>query len=199
MTIKKILWLGPKKPELADWLETQGWLVFDTEGALSPEYPILEEVDWLISYGYRHIIRPDVLALFPNRALNLHISYLPWNRGADPNLWSFLEDSPKGVTIHLIDEGLDTGPVLAQREVVFGPGHTLGTSYKLLCLEIESLFMETWPLIAQGQIEAKMQTGEGSFHKVKHKAPFAHLLHSSWETPVADLVGKGIKEPALIN
>ena len=38
----------------------------------------------------------------------MHISYLPFNRGAHPNYWSFKDNSPKGVTIHFIDNGIDT-------------------------------------------------------------------------------------------
>ncbi|MCL0081308.1 hypothetical protein M1N64_03665 [Peptococcaceae bacterium] len=46
---------------------------------------------------------------FQGRAINLHISFLPWNRGADPNFWSFIENAPVGVSIHYLDEGIDTG------------------------------------------------------------------------------------------
>eukprot|EP00392_Amoebophrya_sp_AT5.2_P019205 g19951.t1 len=63
--------------------------------------------DYCVSYGYRHIIRTPVIeGMFDRkRIINLHISYLPYNRGADPNLWSILERTPPGVTIHHIDEG----------------------------------------------------------------------------------------------
>ena len=44
------------------------------------------------------------------------MSYLPWNRGADPNFWSILEDTPKGVTIHIMDESIDTGDILYQKD-----------------------------------------------------------------------------------
>ena len=86
--------------------------------------------DALVSYRYRHILKGDVLGAFPDRAWNLHISLLPWNRGADPNLWSFLERTPKGVTIHHMDEGLDTGDLVAQRELHFDlDAHTLDSAY----------------------------------------------------------------------
>ena len=52
------------------------------------------------------------------RAINLHISYLPWNRGADPNLWSAV-GMPKGVTIHYINDGFDTGDILFQKAILF--------------------------------------------------------------------------------
>lgn len=185
--MSKILWLGPERPFLTNWLEDDGHIVFRTEEPLLPEYPILEEVDWLISYGYRHIVRPEILQLFPNRILNLHISYLPWNRGADPNLWSFLEDTPKGVTIHLMDEGLDTGPIFAQKEIQFEAGHSLASSYDVLNQEMEKLFVETWPLIVTQQVHPIPQVGKGSQHRVKDKTPLMHLLHSGWATPVDEL------------
>ena len=56
-----------------------------------------------------------MLDRLPDRVVNLHIAYLPYNRGADPNLWSVLEDTPAGVSIHYVDEGVDTGDIIAQR------------------------------------------------------------------------------------
>ena len=46
--------------------------------------------DFIVSYGYRHILSKNILDLLPNKIINLHISYLPYNRGADPNFWSFM-------------------------------------------------------------------------------------------------------------
>ena len=66
---------------------------------------IAEQYDFIISFGYRHIIKEDIIDKFINKIINLHISYLPYNKGADPNLWSYLENTPKGVTIHYIDKG----------------------------------------------------------------------------------------------
>ena len=53
--------------------------------------------------------------------VNLHISYLPWNRGAHPNFWSFFDATPTGVSIHLIDKGIDTGPIIVQKKVKLDP------------------------------------------------------------------------------
>ena len=50
----------------------------------------------LVSFGYRFILPGDLLARFPDRAVNLHIAYLPWNRGAHPNVWSAYEGTPAG-------------------------------------------------------------------------------------------------------
>jgi methionyl-tRNA formyltransferase len=60
------------------------------------------DADFIVSYGYRYMLRRPIIGTVP--AINLHISYLPWNRGADSNLWSWIDGTPKGVTIHDIDE-----------------------------------------------------------------------------------------------
>lgn len=105
-------------------------------------------------------------------------------------MWSFLEDTPKGVTIHCIDEGIDTGKILAQREVIFGASETLHSSYDKLSLAMEELFMEKWYDIRSGTVIPISQPAGGSYHRSKDLIPFEHLLTHGWDTPVAELVGK---------
>jgi methionyl-tRNA formyltransferase len=159
---------------------------------LTAQSEILEGVDWLVSYGYRYILREKVLEKFPRRAINLHIAYLPWNRGADPNLWSFLEDTPKGVTIHYMDPGIDTGEILAQREVTFGPDETLRTTYDKLTDAMVELFMEVWPEIRTGRRRSFVQPKGGTFHRIRDRAKVEHLLYKGWDTPVSFLIGKAL-------
>ena len=45
----------------------------------------------------------------------MHISYLPFNKGYYPNLWSHLDSTPSGVSIHEIDKGIDTGKILKKK------------------------------------------------------------------------------------
>ena len=97
-----ILLLGPYRKKLIDFLSSFGDKVKTTEAPLTGDSECLCNIDFIISYGCRHILRKDILDKFPNKAINFHISLLPWNKGADPNLWSFLEDSPKGVTAHYL-------------------------------------------------------------------------------------------------
>lgn len=121
--------------------------------------------DSVISYGYRHIIAAEVLAARADRFINMHIAYLPFNRGADPNAWSFLDNTPKGVSIHLIDSGVDTGRILAQKEVEFDEKvETLAHTYSVLHSEIQALFYENWDAIRTGALKGVPQTGEGTFH-----------------------------------
>lgn len=186
-----VLLLGPHRPQLMDFIQASGDRVIEFEQAIdSLNHPVLQDIDYIVSYGYRHIIRPEVLDRFFQKAINIHISLLPWNRGADPNLWSFLEDTPKGVTIHYIDRGIDTGDILAQKELFFQENETLRTSYEKLCQAGEALFMEKWPAIAQGRLNAFPQQGKGSFHYSKDRKPYEKLLTQGWDTPVVQLIGK---------
>ena len=144
---------------------------------------------FLVSYGYRYIIKKDILDKLCNSAINLHISFLPWNRGADPNFWSFIEGTPKGVTIHHLDEGVDTGDIIVQKEIEFDSDNndTLATSYDKLQQEIQQLFMLNWVDIKDGNIPRKRQVGKGSLHKAKDKESISHILTDGWNTPISVL------------
>jgi methionyl-tRNA formyltransferase len=110
--------------------------------------------DFIISFGYRHIIKKEVIELFKNNnIINLHISYLPYNRGSDPNFWSIVDNTPSGVTIHLIDEKLDTGNILLQERIFFDYDiDTLESSYNKLINRITLLFLNNWELIKNKRI-----------------------------------------------
>ncbi len=184
-----ILILGPERSAIKSFISSIGDTVRFTEDKLTANSKQVEWSDFLISYGYRYIVKTDVLDLFPQKAINLHISYLPWNRGADPNLWSFLDDTPKGVTIHYLEKGLDTGAILAQKEIVHHPDDTLRTSYERLAEIIELLFIQVWPDIRAGRQKAIPQPQGGTSHRLRDSKAYEQLLTQAWDTPVADLIG----------
>lgn len=187
-----ILLLGPERQTLIDTLTAAGDAVLCTDEKITVDSDTVTWADFLISYGYRHIISAEVLEKFPRKAINLHISYLPWNRGADPNLWSYLDDTPRGVTIHYLDEGLDTGDILIRKEVPDRPDDTLRTSYDRLSAAVESLLAELWPKIRSGLLPGYPQPSGGSRHRLRDRRDFRHLLTKGWDTPVADLIGRAL-------
>ena len=122
-----VLYLGPERPVFEKYFHSVGDSIKRYEETLTPDNSVLQDVEFIVSYGYQKIIKQNVLDLFVGRVINLHISLLPWNRGADPNFWSFIEHTPKGVTIHQIEAGIDTGAILVQKEVSFTEDETLRT------------------------------------------------------------------------
>lgn len=183
-----ILFLGPMESPLFEWLKSNGESVIQTSDKITPEFITSNKVSFLVSYGYRHILKKNVLELLPDRAVNLHISFLPWNKGADPNFWSFVEDTPKGCTIHYLDEGVDTGDIIAQKELRFDSDlETLATSYEKLQAAMQDLFKQNWGSIKGGNCQRQKQVGKGSTHRVKDKEGLSHLLTDGWNTPVSVL------------
>ena len=184
----RILYLGPEG-KIPNWLKSIGEEITQTETAVVAED--VQRFDFLISYGYRHIIKPDVLALFPNRAINLHASYLPWCRGSDVILWSVVdENTPHGVTIHYLDEGIDTGDIIIQGLVpVDDCNDTLRTLYERHHNWLQRLFKENWMSIRDGEFMGNQQTGLGSYHTVADRSKVEHLLHDQWDTPIIYLIG----------
>ncbi len=88
----------------------------------------LEEhgVELVVLAGYMHLLTEPFLSRFPQRIVNVHPSLLPAFPGAhaiDDALAAGVATT--GVTVHRVDEGLDTGPVIAQEEVVVEPRGTL--------------------------------------------------------------------------
>lgn len=188
----RVLLLGPERPHLKKFIEEGGDEVWSTSSPIHCADAI-RDFDFIVSYGYKHILGAEIVETFWRRAINLHISLLPWNRGADPNLWSFLEDTPKGVTIHYIDFGIDTGDIIVQKRVSYLPDDTLRTSYNRLALEVENLFMQHWSDIRTGNIIATPQPkGQGSYHRSSDKEKYKHLLTLGWDTPVRGLIGTAL-------
>ena len=97
----------------------------DTRDAAMAEWLASHDVGIVVCAGYMHLLRPVFLSRFPSRVVNVHPALLPAFPGAHA-----VEDAlaagatETGATVHLVDEGIDTGSVLAQEAVAVLPGDT---------------------------------------------------------------------------
>jgi methionyl-tRNA formyltransferase len=83
------------------------------------------DVEVLVVVAFGHILRPSTLAAVPRGAVNVHASLLPRWRGVAPIERALLAgDAVTGVSLMVLDEGVDTGPVLAQRRIAIDAGET---------------------------------------------------------------------------
>lgn len=115
---------------------------------------------------FDYIFSPELLSVFPRGIVNLHPSLVPWNRGQYPNVWSIVEGTPSGVTLHWVDKGIDTGDVIAQRSVPPEPVDTGATLYRKLETAGVSLFKDEWPSIRSGSAKRQPQPAQGgSYHR----------------------------------
>lgn len=83
-------------------------------------------IDWLVLAGYRRILGPEVVRRYRGRIVNVHPADTREHQGLHGYRWAFERGLEKTrVTVHLVDEGLDTGPIVAQREVDLRGAQTL--------------------------------------------------------------------------
>ena len=172
---KKCLFLGYNKDTttLIDSVQELGggggWTVNHSDTVLSNEF--VKKYDAIVSFGYRHIIKQELLDSIKIPIINLHIAYLPYNKGAHPNFWSFVENTPAGITIHEVDKGIDTGRIILNKMIDFNiiknKNLSFSQTYKILINEIENLFKENIKQLLNKDYEGHPQIGKGSYHNSK--------------------------------
>ena len=128
---------------------------------------------------------PSRLELPPYGSLNVHASLLPAYRGAAPIPAAILAgDSVTGVTIMRMDEGMDTGPVLAQTECSIAPDDTTGSLTAKLARKGARLLIQTLPGWLDGEIQPQPQDdAQATYCRPLDKADG----HLDWTRPAAHL------------
>jgi methionyl-tRNA formyltransferase len=154
----------PKRRRYGDELVAEAGSLPIFDGSRLREPAVLHSLRELdchvaVSILFGYILRPEFIALPTAGCINLHPSLLPYNRGAHPNVWSIIEGTPAGTTLHYIDPGVDTGDIIAQREVVVKPIDTGETLYRRLEQASLDLFKETWPAVRAGAAPRLKQSG----------------------------------------
>lgn len=134
----------------------------------------VSQFDWIVSAGFRHMVPENVLQQVSN-SCNVHTSYLPWGRGAHPNVWAIAYGEPAGVSIHVMTAGLDEGPIYAQRRVHTTFGDVGKDLYDRLQESAYLLFVATWPNIRDGNIDPVPQPSGGSYHESRDLSLLAEL------------------------
>jgi methionyl-tRNA formyltransferase len=123
----------------------------------------------IVVVAYGRIIPPWMLTLPRLGCINLHGSLLPKYRGAAPIQWAVaMGDAFTGNTTMLLEEGLDTGPILLQQTVEIGPNQTAVDLFDILARAGAPLVVETLAGLADGSVKGEPQNHEG--------ATFAPLL-----------------------
>ena len=149
---------------------------------------ILEQSDLFVISAFGKILRPTVLSIPRLGCLNTHASLLPAYRGAAPINWALIKgESQTGVTIMLLDEGIDTGPILARRALPIDPADDAHTLLFKLAEAGGALLLETMERYVAGEIKPMPQPTEG--------ASYAPMLTKEdglidWSRPARDIVNR---------
>lgn len=139
----------------------------------------------IVVAAFGQILPQDVLDIPPHGCLNVHGSLLPRWRGAAPVTAAILAgDEVTGVTIMQMDAGLDTGPVLAQREEPIAPDDTQATLEERLARLGAELLVETLVAYLAGSLLPRSQPDEGATYAGQLRKEDGWL---DWSRPAVEL------------
>ncbi len=120
--------------------------------------------DLIVVAAYGKILPPDILKIPVHGCINVHASLLPKYRGAAPIQWAIINGEKKtGITIMMMDEGLDTGDILLQEEAEILEDDNAETLGKKLSELGASLLIKAIKKIKEGSIERLPQVGIPSY------------------------------------
>ena len=170
---------------LYDWLKSKGEKVYFYSGRLNESQILYLKPSLIISYNYSFLIPESVISLVEGKIINMHISFLPWNKGSDPNFWSFIENTPKGVTIHRLSAGLDQGAILLQKRMFFDEDiETFRSTYEKLNQEIVLLLERYFLEIKNNILIPREQPKGGSYHRKKEFTEFIEGKEFDWDETI---------------
>jgi methionyl-tRNA formyltransferase len=139
------------------------------------------DVDAAPVVAYGHLLRPEVLAVPRAGWVNLHFSVLPAWRGAAPVQHAVLAgDEVTGATTFLLDEGMDTGPVLGTTTETIRPRDTTGDLLGRLADSGAQLLVATLDALAAGELAPTPQSPDGVSHAPKIDRDDARVR---WDDP----------------
>lgn len=116
-----------------------------------------------VNFGYK--IPKEILEIY-KKPINLHLSYLPYNKGSNPNVWPIIENTPAGVTIHEMTEKIDGGRILYQEKVEKDITDNGKTLYEKLEKKSVEIIKNEFRNIIEGKYTPKANTG-GTVHYTK--------------------------------
>ena len=190
--VKKIRILGPKSrnESIRKKLCEQGFEVIVSPDPYDADSVDEFSPDIILSSGYDRLLRPKTIQKYSQRVINLHAAYLPWARGIGTTLFATILRYPYGVSVHFINEGLDTGNLIARKIVQTEQDDTLRTFYSKLLSATEDLFFESFPKIVSGQTNGVSQEELGEINTNRSRLQFESVMDicpNGYDTLIADL------------
>jgi len=110
------------------------------------------------------VVKPEVFGLAPQGAINIHTGITPEYKSADPVFWALFRGEPEkvGVTVHFVDEGIDTGPIIFQQRVpVFGSDSLAAIGSRCIRHGAE-LYLRALRAIEDGSVRIMARSGAES-------------------------------------
>ena len=123
--------------------------------------------EWIVLAGFMRIVTPVLLGAFPGRVVNIHPALLPSFPGVDAQGQALRYGARiTGCTVHLVDEGVDSGPILAQAAVPVLPDDTVESLRDRILVEEHRLLPQVLQWIAEGRVSVQPAGAPGERPRV---------------------------------
>jgi methionyl-tRNA formyltransferase len=149
----------PATQSLAEWALARG-LPVERVRSLADPAPLQRLRPDLVVLAGADLVPASMLEVPPLGTINPHYGLLPGYRGMNVTEWSVYQGDPVGVTVHLVDAGVDTGPVLLREEIALEPGETLATLRRRHQALAAELLVEAALQLRDGNAQPRPQTPE---------------------------------------
>jgi|WetSurMetagenome_2_1015567.scaffolds.fasta_scaffold255956_2 methionyl-tRNA formyltransferase len=123
----------------------------------------------IISIASPQIFKRDVIHS-AKHTLNIHAALLPNNRGMMPSFWAMVKgETETGITVHKVDENIDTGDIILQKRIEIKPSDTLHTLQTKVANYGADALIDSVRIIQEGNIVTSSPCGEGSYYSFPTK------------------------------
>lgn len=201
--IKNILILGPleRNQKIISFIEKKKYSTHFTNSRISESFILKNKIDMIITSGYPFLVKRNIISLV-KIAINLHISYLPFGRGIMPNLWSFIDNFPSGITIHKLDKNFDTGKIILQKKIKFKllEKQTLKSTHDFLILSLENFFIKNLDKIIKKRFKPFNQNKFFNYTLYRNRRESEKILKNfkkKWNTKILTVIKYGKKNKSL--
>lgn len=183
-----LVWIVENNDRLG-WVNQLDWGEADEEISVVPvltlkEYmascSALEDAALKLSINFLERIPQCLIKQSKHHVLNVHQSFLPWNRGHWPEVWAILEDTPIGITIHEVVHEWDRGDILYQKSAKIHKGDTaasLGSRLNKLALEVT---VEQFPNLVFKNLTKTPQADILPMRTLEQLKSLRHLTFEQW-------------------
>ena len=138
----------------------------------------LEKPDFILSVQYDKILGHELLNYPEAGCVKIRYAVLPHDSGNFPIPWALIEKKPIGVTIHWMDDSIDSGDIIVSKEVDVKPNDTAFSLYHKVTTEAFKLFKKYFPLILEKKAP-RISQSENS--KISHAISYPHDRNIDWE------------------
>lgn len=144
-----------------DEMRALGSSSMDIKAEKEIEY-IIKKIDLVLSLHCKQIFPPQVVNVV--RCINVHPGFNPYNRGWFPQVFSVINKKKFGATIHIMDECIDHGGIIAQKEIVVTESDSSLSLYEKVIMAEKELLGEYLLKIIAGEYTTKEPIFEGNYN-----------------------------------